>query len=206
MTLQGSYLQSYQKINQLQAEITKLQAENAKLKTESGTPSQLLGLNEELVEISKNLCSENEKIKAELANSSQKVNVYENEIKVLKDSIAKMAIEIANSKTKHSHPMNYETLAMNDRLQDEIKFLQQENKKLSEKNYELEDLINKFKKSNHYWVMNLGHYMTKYGLAKHNAEIREMLSHIKDDYSRTGAIVGRLKVMLEEQKKFMLPK
>jgi chromosome segregation ATPase len=198
MTLQGSYLQMYQKNNELQAEITKL-------KSESGAPSQLLGLNEELVQISKNLFSDNDKMKFEIANNSQKVNFYENEIKVLNNSIDKMAIEIANLKNKGSQPMNYETLVENDQLKDEIEHLQQENRKISEKNYDLEDLLNKFKKSNHFWVVNICNFMTKYGMAKHNAEIREILAQIKDDYSRTGAFVSRLKVILEEQKKFMFP-
>jgi hypothetical protein len=174
MTLQGCYLQAYQKNNELQSEITKL-------KSESGANPQLMNLNDELVQISKNLFSDNDKMKLEIASSSQKVNFYENEIKVLNNSISKMEISIASLKNKDSQPMNYEILVENDRLKDEIKHLQQENRKISEKNYDLEDLLNKFKKSNHFWVVNICNFMTKYGMAKHNAEIREILAQIKDD-------------------------
>jgi len=191
MKLQVCYLQTYQKNNELQSEITKL-------KSELGVNPRLMSMNDELVQISKNLFSDNDKMKVEIAKSSQKLNFYENEIDKLSDSISKMTIEIKELKVKGSQPMNYEILSENDRLKDEIKHLQYENDGL-------EDTLNKFKKSNHFWVVNICNFMTKYGMAKHNDEIRSILTQIKDDYSRTGAFVGRLKVILDEQKKFMFP-
>ncbi len=205
MKMQISYMQMHQKNNDLESEIRKLKEDLSKFDPNSNNNNQLLGYNEELVQISKNLISENGELKSKITENTQKVKLYENEIQVLSKTISKMTTEIADLKKKNSQPMNYEILYKNDQLEAEINRIHQENIKLSDKIYELEDTINKFKKSNHYWVVNLCHFLTKYGLAKHNAEIREILNQIKDDYSRTGAFVTRLKVILDEQKKVMFP-
>ncbi len=190
MTLQNSYLQIHQKNSELQAELIKF-------KNTTTNEPKLLDLNQELVGISNNLLASNEDLKMKLAIESQKVRKYESDIQ-------KLNIEITTLKT-NSQPMNYEFLAENDRLKEQINILEQDIRKLSEKLYDSEDMVNKFKKSNHFWVVNICNFMTKYGLAKYNAEIREILSQIKDDYSRTGAFVERLKIILNEQKKVMLP-
>jgi hypothetical protein len=164
-----------QEIKRLNAEIERMK--NSKKEQDEATKS-FMSYNQEIIKICQNLIVEKQEMQTK----------FEDERKLLNDCIINLQSDIGTLEKKLSEIESQ----VKETAEYEIQSLKTENQRLN-------DEVEKFSKSNAFWILKIHRFLLNSNIKyKHGAELHRMRDLVVEDYTKTGMVVGRTKDILTE--------